>query len=200
MRTSESERPSAATIRTLLSRRGLSDLVTMTDVGLLTSAMPFAYLATHGEYGTLIGHLPRQSPQVMHRCQGDALVIVRSPGRYVTPSAPAPSGDRATTAPGWEHVAVHGYGTLSTVTHREELLGLLEGVTDRYEEHAIVPWQLSEMRPDARNRLLDQMVGVTITLHRVVGVAVPAPDAAPAREITLPAPRPAAYLHPVGAR
>jgi transcriptional regulator len=75
-----------ASVHDLLARHGAADLVTATAQGLLATLLPFVYEPDAGEHGALLGHLARNNDQWRVPVLGEALVIVRGPDAYVSPS------------------------------------------------------------------------------------------------------------------
>ena len=75
-----------AVVRDLLAEHGAADLVTATPQGLLATLLPFVYEADSGAHGALLGHLARNNEQWRVPVLGEAMVIVRGPDAYVSPS------------------------------------------------------------------------------------------------------------------
>ena len=79
-------------VHRLLSEHGAADLVTSTAEGLLATMLPFVFDPDAGEHGALLGHVARNNPQWREAPPGEALVIVRGPDAYVSPSWYASQG------------------------------------------------------------------------------------------------------------
>ena len=80
-----------AAVRELLINHGAADLITSTASGLLATMLPFIYeepgsSPEAGEHGRLLGHVARNNDQWREPAEGDALVIVRGPDAYISPS------------------------------------------------------------------------------------------------------------------
>jgi transcriptional regulator len=77
-------------VRSLLENHGAADLVTATAHGLLATFLPFVFDPTVGEQGALLGHVARPNDQWRQTPIGPpeatAMVIVRGPDAYVSPS------------------------------------------------------------------------------------------------------------------
>lgn len=75
-----------AEVGRLLTGHGVADLVTATSQGLLASVVPFVYDPGIGEHGALLGHLARNNEQWRRPVLGEAMVIIRGPDAYISPS------------------------------------------------------------------------------------------------------------------
>jgi transcriptional regulator len=78
--------PDEDPVRDLMINQRASDLITMTPHGLVATLPPFEYDPDAGEHGALIGHMARGNHQRREPVEGEAMVIVRGPEAYVTPS------------------------------------------------------------------------------------------------------------------
>src|SRR5260370_31259760 len=76
----------AAAVDELLAKHGATDLITLTDDGLLATMLPFAYEPSAGPRGALYGHVARNNDQWRKPARGESLAIVRGPDSYVSPS------------------------------------------------------------------------------------------------------------------
>ncbi len=99
-------------VRELLIQQGAADLVTATTSGLTATLLPFLYEPTVGEHGSLLGHVARNNDQWRHEVLGDALVIVRGPDAYISPSWYASKAEHGRVVPTWNYVTAHIYGRL----------------------------------------------------------------------------------------
>ena len=99
-----------AAVHELLARHGAADLVTVTPEGLLATPLPFVYDPGAGERGALLGHLARNNGQWKAPVQGEALVIVRGPDAYVSPSWYAAKAEHGRVVPTWNYVTAHVSG------------------------------------------------------------------------------------------
>ncbi|WP_277954505.1 FMN-binding negative transcriptional regulator [Saccharopolyspora soli] len=93
--------PDDEAVHELLTNHGAADLVTATPDGLIATMLPFIY---DRERGTLLGHLARNNDHWRQTVIGDALVIVRGPDSYITPSWYAGEGRTRTRG---SHVELH---------------------------------------------------------------------------------------------
>ena len=101
--------PDDEAVRELLTGHGAADLITTTADGLAATMLPFIYDA---DGGTLRGHLARNNDQWRRPVLGEALVIVRGPDAYVSPSWYVTKAEHGRVVPTWNYVTAHVYGRL----------------------------------------------------------------------------------------
>ena len=107
-----------AEVRELLTHRGAADLVTAAASGLTATLIPFVYDPTVGKHGALLGHLARNNDQWRQQMIGEALVIVRGPDAYVSPSWYASKTEHGRVVPTWNYVTAHVYASWSSTMTR----------------------------------------------------------------------------------
>ncbi len=120
-------------MRELLTHHGAADLVTATTSGLTATLLPFVYDPTVGKHGALLGHLARSNDQWRQQVIGQALVIVRGPDAYVSPSWYASKGEHGRVVPTWNYVTAHVYGQLVIHDDPDWVELLVRRLTDRHE-------------------------------------------------------------------
>ena len=104
--------PGDAAVAELLAQHGAADLITATDSGLLATLLPFSYDPDQGERGALLGHVARNNDQWRRPAIGQALVIVRGPDAYVSPTWYASTAEHGRVVPTWNYITAHVYGNL----------------------------------------------------------------------------------------
>lgn len=151
----------------LLSRHGAADLVTATAEGLLATLLPFVYDPAVGDHGALLGHVARNNEQWRHEVSGEALVIVRGPDAYVSPSWYPSKRAGGRVVPTWNYVTAHVYGRL--VVHDDPLWldNLVRRLTDRHEAAGVQPWAVDDAPPAFIAGQLRAIVGVELLITRV---------------------------------
>ena len=107
-----------AEVRALLTNHGAADLITSTTDGLLATFLPFVFDPAVGEHGALLGHVARNNDQWRRPPIGDAMVIVRGPDAYISPSWYASKAEHGRVVPTWNYVTAHVYGRLVCTTTR----------------------------------------------------------------------------------
>lgn len=146
-----------ADVAEVIGRNMFATLVTHSDAGLIASHLPFVL---EGE--TLYAHMARANPHAAVLAGRESLVIFTGPHAYISPSWYA---ERA-TAPTWDYVAVHCYGTAmlhdaaATKRNIERLIGVVEGGREN-------GWSMGELSDDDVQRLLANVVSFEIPLARV---------------------------------
>ncbi|NUR50019.1 MAG: FMN-binding negative transcriptional regulator [Hamadaea sp.] len=149
-----------ATVGELLRHPGAADLITATPDGLVATMLPFLFDPAVGEHGALLGHVARTNDQWKRPVLGEALVIVRGPDAYVSPSWYATKAEHGRVVPTWNYVTAHVYGELIVHDDAEWVTGLVRRLTDHHEAGRAHPWSVD----DAQARAI---VGVELVIRRV---------------------------------
>jgi transcriptional regulator len=156
-----------AVVRDLLDNHGAADLVTATAEGLQATFLPFLFDPSVGEHGALLGHLARNNDHWRAEPVGDALVIVRGPDAYVSPSWYPSKAEHGRVVPTWNYVTAHVHGRL--VVHDDA--GFVEGVvrrlTAKHEAAIERPWSVDDSPPAFFAGQLKAIVGVEIVISRI---------------------------------
>jgi transcriptional regulator len=156
-----------AAVRELLANHGAADLVTATPQGLLATLLPFVYDPEVGEHGALLGHVARNNEQWRQPALGEALVIVRGPDAYVTPSWYATKAEHGRVVPTWNYVTAHVYGRLVVHDDPAWLDSLVRRLTERHEATNPLPWSVDDAPPKFISGQLRAIVGVELVIGRV---------------------------------
>lgn len=160
-----------AGVRALLDRAGASDLVTVTDDGPVATLLPFVHDPDDGPHGALLGHLARNNDQWTRPARGGALVIVRGPDAYVSPSWYASKTEHGRVVPTWNYVTLHVHGVVTWHDDPVWVEDVVRRLTVRHEGalHGPdgVPWSVD----DAPRRFVDgqlrAVVGVRVAITRI---------------------------------
>ncbi|WP_248964297.1 FMN-binding negative transcriptional regulator [Sphaerisporangium perillae] len=160
--------PGPAAVAELLDRSGASDLVTMTPRGMVATLVPFVFDPSAGEHGALLGHLARNNEQWRHASDdAEALVIVRGPDAYVTPSWYATKREHGRVVPTWNYVTAHVYGRLVAHDDPAWTESLVRRLTEKHESARPAPWTVDDA-PEAHIRgQLRAIVGIEVVITRV---------------------------------
>jgi transcriptional regulator len=160
--------PSPAEVVDLLDRHGAADLVTPTAGGLLASLLPFVHdAADHGGPGVLRGHLARNNPQWKAAPTGEALVIVRGPDAYVSPSWYASKAEHGRVVPTWNYVTAHVYGSVMVHDDASWVDAVVRDLTAKHEAAMASPWSVDDAPPAFVAGQLRAIVGVEVVISRV---------------------------------
>jgi len=154
-------------VRELLIQQGAADLVTATASGLTATLLPFLYEPTVGEHGSLLGHVARNNDQWRHEVLGDALVIVRGPDAYISPSWYASKAEHGRVVPTWNYVTAHIYGRLVVHDDPDWVGALVRRLTDRYEADNPLRWSVDDAPAAFVAGQLRAIVGVELVISRV---------------------------------
>lgn len=163
--------PDATVVRELLGRDGAADLVTATPDGLVSTFLPFVYDPDAGEQGSLLGHLARNNAQWRTPVLGEALVLVRGPDAYVSPTWYPSKAEHGRVVPTWNYVAVHVYGRLVVHDDPAWLEALVRRLTDLHEAGNRTPWSVDDAPPAFVAGQLRAIVGVEVVISRIEGKA-----------------------------
>ncbi len=154
-------------VRDLLTHHGAADLVTSTREGLLATLLPFVYDPAVGDRGALLGHLARNNEQWRHEVQGEALVIVRGPDAYVSPSWYASKLEHGRVVPTWNYVTAHVYGALVVHDDPRWVEALVRRLTQKHEAAGPRPWSVDDAPETFVTGQLRAIVGVEVVISRV---------------------------------
>ncbi|MFZ9628578.1 MAG: FMN-binding negative transcriptional regulator [Ilumatobacteraceae bacterium] len=159
---------------------GVGHLITSGD-RLDSSFVPF--LLDRTDDGLVVrAHLAAANPQRHAVAAGaDALLIVHGPDAYVSPGHYPSKKDHGRVVPTWNYAIVHLHGNLRQVEGREDLLRIVEQLTDRHEATRAVPWSVSDAPPDFIDGQLAAIVGLELRVTTIEGKSKlsqnrPAPD------------------------
>jgi transcriptional regulator len=160
--------PSAAAVRELLDHHGAADLVTATAEGLQATLLPFVHDPGPDDgVGVLRGHLARNNPQWRSAPRGDALVIVRGPDAYVSPSWYASKAEHGRVVPTWNYVTAHVYGRLVVHDDPDWTEQVVRDLTAKHEAGRDPAWEVDDAPERFVAGQLRAIVGVEVVVGRV---------------------------------
>jgi transcriptional regulator len=154
-------------VQGLLARHGAGDLVTATARGLLVTMLPFVHDPTVGDRGSLLGHVARNNEHWRHAPVGEALVILRGPDAYVSPSWYAAKAEHGRVVPTWNYVTAHVYGELVVHDDVDWVGGLVRRLTEKHEAELAPPWAVDDAPPAYIAGQLRAIVGVELRISRI---------------------------------
>lgn len=155
-------------VRDLLAHHGAADLITSThEAGLVATLLPFVFDATVGEHGALLGHVARNNDQWRQSAIGDALVIVRGPDAYVSPSWYASKAEHGRVVPTWNYITAHVYGRLVVHDDPAWVESLVRRLTAKHEADKAAPWSVDDAPPTFVAGQLRAIVGVEVIIDRI---------------------------------
>ena len=156
-----------ATVGELLRNHGAADLVTLTAEGLAATLLPFVYLPEAGEHGALHGHVARNNTQWKLPAVGEALVIVRGPDAYISPSWYASKAEHGRVVPTWNYLTAHVYGRLVVHDDPDWTEDLVRRLTAKHEGGREHPWSVDEAPRAFIEGQLRAIVGIELLISRV---------------------------------
>ncbi|WP_200210647.1 FMN-binding negative transcriptional regulator [Micromonospora coerulea] len=154
-------------VRELLTHHRAADLVTATADGLAATTLPFLYDPDGGPHGTLLAHLARNNDQWRQPVLGEALVILRGPDAYVSPSWYATKAEHGRVVPTWNYVVVHAYGELLVHDDPTWVGALVRRLTDQHEAGRPHPWSVDDAPEGFVTGQLRAIVGVELRISRL---------------------------------
>jgi transcriptional regulator len=156
--------PDDDAVHDLLTHHGAADLVTAGSEGLESTLLPFTY---DRDRGVLAGHFARNNDH-WRRVDGlDALVIVRGPDAYVTPSWYASKAEHGRVVPTWNYVTAHVHGSVTIHDDPDWVGDLVRRLTEKHEASRAEPWSVDDAPPRFVEGQLRAIVGVEVAIRRV---------------------------------
>ena len=156
--------PDDDAVRDLLRHHGAADLVTSTADGLCATLLPFVL---DEERNSLLGHVARNNEQWRRPALGEALVIVRGPDAYVSPSWYATKREHGRVVPTWNYVTAHVFGRLVVHDDPAWVEALVRRLTEKHEAHRADAWSVDDAPPAYVAGQLRAIVGVEVEIARV---------------------------------
>jgi transcriptional regulator len=159
--------PDEDSVRDLLINQRASDLITITSQGLVATLLPFEYDPDMGEHGALIGHMARGNHHWRESVQGEAMVIVRGPEAYVTPSWYPTKLEHHRVVPTWNYMTAHVYGQLVVHDDPVWIEAQIRRLTERHEADYAEPWSVDQAPAKFITQQLRAVVGVELVISRI---------------------------------
>ena len=156
--------PTDEAVHELLVRHRAADLVTVGPEGLTATMLPFLYDA---QRRTLRGHLARNNDHWRTADGATALVIVRGPDAYISPSWYATKAEHGRVVPTWNYVTAHVHGVVTVHDDPAWVGDLVRELTDRHEAGRATPWSVDDAPPKFYAGQLRAIVGVELAIERI---------------------------------
>jgi transcriptional regulator len=157
----------AGTVRELLDGHGAADLVTVTGRGLVATLLPFVFEPGIGEHGALHGHVARNNDQWHTATAAEAMVIVRGPDAYVSPSWYAAKAEHGRVVPTWNYLTAHVYGRLVAHDDPAWVRDVVRRLTAKHEAGRTPPWSVDDAPARYVDGQLRAIVGVELVITRI---------------------------------
>jgi transcriptional regulator len=155
-------------VRAVLGSRLAGDLVTWSpDLGLDATTVPFVHAPAADGWGSLHGHLARANSHWRRSPAGEAMVILRGPDGYVSPSWYASKREHGRVVPTWDYVAVHVHGELAVHDDADWVRSVVERLTELHETPRADPWSVDDAPADFVAKQLRAVVGIELRITRI---------------------------------
>jgi transcriptional regulator len=159
----------AARIAAFVAAHPLATLVGIEDGRPVVDHLPFLCADRLAPGGTLIAHTSKSNPTWCLGERGaEAVVAFTGASAYVSPSFYPSKARTHEVVPTWNYVAVHVRGTLACTHDRDTKLQLVEQLTRHMESQRQQPWAVSDAPADYIEKMLQGLVGLTLTISEVV--------------------------------
>lgn len=157
-------------LHSLMRRKPLATLVTLTPEGLVANSIPL-YLRVDGSpWGTLAGHVARGNP--LWRDTDTAtqvLAIFQGPDAYISPSWYATKQEHGKVVPTWNYAVVQARGPLRVIDEPAWIRAQLLDLTHQQEAAFAQPWTVDDAPRDYTDKLLAALVGIEIPISQLTG-------------------------------
>lgn len=164
------EETNFSVLHALIRSHPLGTWVTSAGGELLANHIPFLLDASHGEHGTLVGHVARaNNVWKTFSTQVNSLVIFQGPEAYITPSWYPSKRAHGKGVPTWNYVVVHAQGMPRAIEDRDWLLRHVTALTATQEAGEEFPWKVLDAPQDYVDRMLGAIVGIEIPISSLVG-------------------------------
>lgn len=160
------EQNDAAALAALMRAHPLATLVTVTNGALSADHLPLQYDASTR---TLRGHVARANPLWRDAAGTAVLALFHGPQGYVSPNWYPSKAEHHKAVPTWNYAVVHAHGRLRAVDDAAWVHALVSELTARHEAGHTPPWQVADAPADYLQQMLGAIVGIEITIERLVG-------------------------------
>jgi transcriptional regulator len=165
-------RPTDAELRELFANMGAAELITSTSDGLLATFLPLIHeppgaSPEAGEHGRLMGHVARNNRQWKTPTDREALVIIRGPQAYISPSWYATKMEHGRVVPTWNYITAHVHGELLVHDDVAWVERNVRALVDRHEAWRAQPWSVDDAPPEYIGGQLRAIVGVEVRISRI---------------------------------
>ncbi len=151
-------------VQELLADHGAADLITMTADGLVATMLPFVYDRSRN---VLLGHFARNNDHWQREAIGDALVIMRGPDAYVSPTWYASKREHGRVVPTWNYLTAHVYGAMTVHDDPAFVEDVVRRLSEHHESGRAEPWSVDDAPEKYVQGQLRAIVGVEIAIRRV---------------------------------
>ena len=158
-------------LHALMRAHPLAQLVTHGPEGLDANPLPFELDASTGPHGTLRAHVARANPVWQRAADQPVLVIFQAAQGYISPNGYPSKHEHHRLVPTWNYQVVHAHGVLRVRDDERYVRGLVARLTRTHEARSqqAKPWKMGDSSPEYIDGMLQQIVGLELTIARLVG-------------------------------
>ena len=120
-------------------------------------------------HGVLMAHVARANAVWQSAGASEALVVFQGPAGYITPAWYPSKQAHGKAVPTWNYVVVHAYGAVRLIEDRQWLRAHVSTLTNTHEADRVPAWKITDAPADYIDRMLEAIVGVEITITRLIG-------------------------------
>ena len=158
-----------AEMHALMRAHPLATLISHGPDGLNANHIPLL-LADAEPYGTLQGHVARANPLwKAGNVAGEVLAVFQGDESYISPSGYATKAEHGKVVPTWNYATVHAYGELRVIEDPAWIFGQISALTATNEAALPQPWAVTDAPADYIEKMLGAIVGIEITISRLLG-------------------------------
>lgn len=174
-----------AILHDLMRANPLATIVSHGPDGLSANHIPLL-LADAAPRGMLQGHIARANPLwKAGNVTGEVLVIFQGDESYISPSGYATKAEHGKVVPTWNYTAVHAYGELRVIDDPDWILAQISALTASNEAALPQPWAVTDAPADYIEKMLGAIVGIEITISRLLGKWKVSQNQPPANQASL---------------
>jgi transcriptional regulator len=153
----------------VIDNHPLATLVTLDGSDLCADHIPFDIVAPSAAapFGMLRGHVARANP--LWRRPGNVLAVFQGPQAYISPAWYEEKAVSGKVVPTFNYVVVHAHGPLRIIDDAQQVLAMLERLTNRHEADRSLPWKVSDAPSSYIKQMMTAIVGIEIPIGRLEG-------------------------------
>lgn len=130
--------------------------------------IPSDHNTTARSYGRVTTHMARSNPQWLEIENGaPALIIVHSPGAYVSPTNYAKTAETGKMVGTWDYQVVHLRGSIEVLHDHADLMEIVTKLQSDHEAGRENPWSLARANQEFVQELIKHIVGFTVNINSV---------------------------------
>jgi len=157
-------------LQAFVERHALATLVAAAAGGLVANHVPLLAQLTPDGGGVLRGHIARANSLWRDLPDGaPVLAIFTGSDSYISPTSYPSKREHGKVVPTWNYATVHISGNIRFIHEADWLREIVTSLTDTYESGRAHRWHVSDAPADYIDAMLRAIVGVEISVTRVVG-------------------------------